>query len=740
MIEESLLKSGILGKDGFVWWIGRVAHRNYWYDENLSYSLDGKMGQRCKVRIIGYHPFDRTLKEDELPWAHVLMDPISGSGQGGRGSTMALVGGETCVGFFLDGEEGQQPVIIGLLHRSEEVKNSASEDEIKAEESSQFKPFTGHPGNIVAPTKRTALSTNPGTSTVAVATTSATTQTGESSVHLKNADSSFAAQAFEKITTKTFVNPSTCRNDLIGGITRILNDFIAIVNGLERSFGQFVDPILNEIVNITSTIKNIAGQIGGIIKQIINNIRSSIIKCLVSLFKKFLGIQKKTNPTHPITTPAAQKATKTLIEQIFCILENLIDEIIDFISKMLENMIGNTYNIPFCAAEQFVSGILAKLMDMIEKAIQPIISGVQWLSGGISNIKGLLGQVSTLATQIYNYIGCDDIKCTQPSEWISSTSVALQKASDDWGKQVKNINVFRGIGNDLSQISSALSTGENQNQSYNGSSIISIIQTASALGGNLNSIEGAIATISVFGSQNNEFDSCNKSTSNPQTQYELSPVPIGYKFSYCIPPITEVFGDGSGAKLVPIVSNGSIFSIEVVNGGLGYSSPLSIAIIDNSGYGTGARAEAIIENGVIVGAVILSGGSGYCPGNYSGIGLSTTSPTTGITSSIVGIITSIYVSTPGVGYQPEDTISIGTTTFTPVKTPNGSFVEVKLPTNFNQSFTSSPTITINTNTGVGAKLIPIMKYIPQGTFVNENVKINIDQDKVINVVDCINGK
>ena len=40
-----------------------------------------------------------------------------GDGTGGRGETMALVGGETAIGFFLDGEEAQQPVVMGLLHR-----------------------------------------------------------------------------------------------------------------------------------------------------------------------------------------------------------------------------------------------------------------------------------------------------------------------------------------------------------------------------------------------------------------------------------------------------------------------------------------------------------------------------------------------------------------------------------------------------------------------------------------------
>ena len=122
MIDESLLKSGVIGRDGFSWWIGRVAHSDYWKNINLATASKKSSDHRVKVRIIGYHPWDSTLKEDDLPWAHVMLDAVTGSGQGARGETLSLVGGETCIGFFLDGEEAQQPVIIGLLHRSADVE------------------------------------------------------------------------------------------------------------------------------------------------------------------------------------------------------------------------------------------------------------------------------------------------------------------------------------------------------------------------------------------------------------------------------------------------------------------------------------------------------------------------------------------------------------------------------------------------------------------------------------------
>ncbi len=92
MIDESLFKSNQLGRDGFTWWIGRVAHPDVWKKQSLVMAQNGDGSQRVKVRIIGYHPWDDSLTESELPWAHIMNDPIVGGGTGGRGETHALVG------------------------------------------------------------------------------------------------------------------------------------------------------------------------------------------------------------------------------------------------------------------------------------------------------------------------------------------------------------------------------------------------------------------------------------------------------------------------------------------------------------------------------------------------------------------------------------------------------------------------------------------------------------------------
>mgnify|MGYP003312662964 CR=1 FL=1 len=262
MIDESLLKSNVLGRDGFTWWIGRVAHPDFWKKENEISDANGEFGQRVKVRIIGYHPWDGTqLEEKDLPWAHVMQDPMLGDGTGGRGETMALVGGETAIGFFLDGEEAQQPVVMGLLHRSQSVKsNSTSQQEVESYNSSQFKNFDPW-ANKTPPTARTTVSgklksNGNGNGNGNGDTENGSVNTGKhtpefnTSIRPNQNVTTDAATIFERKTTKVINKDSTCGSGAIGRITSILQDFISFTSSLESIGGKFVDPLTNQTINM----------------------------------------------------------------------------------------------------------------------------------------------------------------------------------------------------------------------------------------------------------------------------------------------------------------------------------------------------------------------------------------------------------------------------------------------------------------------------------------------------------
>ena len=71
---------------------------------------------RCRVRILGYHTDDKTeIPTEDLPWA-MPMQPITSAAMSGVGTTpLGPVEGTWVVGFFRDGENAQEPVIMGTF-------------------------------------------------------------------------------------------------------------------------------------------------------------------------------------------------------------------------------------------------------------------------------------------------------------------------------------------------------------------------------------------------------------------------------------------------------------------------------------------------------------------------------------------------------------------------------------------------------------------------------------------------
>ena len=761
MIEEALLKSNYIGKDGFSWWIGQVAHPDYW--KKAADYFNGDWNYRCKVRIIGYHPFSGSVLSDEdLPWAQVMIDPAFGSAQGGTGKTLDLKGGETCFGFFLDGDDAQQPVVLGLLHRSDGVKNLISDQNVKADMSSGFKPFTGHPGGKTKstqrevrqnkqidqanPTESTTQETSPippsfadlakldlGLDTTGAAkysvswdsTKGFTTNINAFDPKLNLFGDKLVCQAqstygIEKKCDKTYIGVNGCQNNLIGQITQGLQDFIAITNGLDQYLGAFIDPVLNEIVDIGNSIKNCARQIGGIIKLIINNLRNTIFKCIAWAFRKLVGLV-----IPPPQQTIVLEAMKKYLDIIFCILEKLPGGIIDYIEGLLGDLAANTINAPICAVEQWTAGILAKVMDSIDDALSTIMSGIGWLTGGLSTVSGILNQASSLASQIFSFLECTGLACKTPSVWASKFGPS-EKEADDWQKMVGSVNVFKGVSKELGSIEDAL------------------LETPLYAG--------------INGRFNNIFDKCNQKVQNPTSQYDIIPLPVGSKYSTCIPPIVNIFGDGVGASAIPIVDEtGSVFSVEILSSGVGYTIPPTINITDYSGCGSGAEAQSTInkDTGSIETIYVTNPGSGYAQGNYTNIGTGTETGGTGGTGTetgtggtgtnvansgdVSGCVQNIIVTAPGYGYTTGDTITDGKNTYIPIVTPgSGAIIGIQPLTNPICGFNKTPTLTINTRTGVAADVVPLMKFTPTYTTVDQN-KVNqaAISGIVTSVVDCV---
>ena len=100
-----MIDNNFLGRNGFLWFTGVVEDR-----------LDPQYAGRVKVRAVGFHTSNKQkLPTSDLPWAICVL-PTTAPGISGLGSSPSfLVEGSWVYGYFRDGEDAQEPVILGSL-------------------------------------------------------------------------------------------------------------------------------------------------------------------------------------------------------------------------------------------------------------------------------------------------------------------------------------------------------------------------------------------------------------------------------------------------------------------------------------------------------------------------------------------------------------------------------------------------------------------------------------------------
>lgn len=95
----------------------------------------------------------------------------------------------------------------------------------------------------------------------------------------------------------------------------------------------------------------------------------------------------------------------------------------------------------------------------------------------------------------------------------------------------------------------------------------------------------------------------------------------------------------------------------------------------------------------------------------------------------------MIVINPGYGYTNGDTITDGVNTYTPIVSPgSGAIVGIQTLTNGIGGFKTTPKLIINTNTGVAANVVPLMKYVPT---YNTSTQQAVVSGIVTSVIDCV---
>lgn len=570
MLDSGLLSKNFIGRDGFIWWIGQVPDAKFWkgnlpeLPQNKVTDLPG-FKWRVKVRILGYHTSDLTLlPDDDLPWALVMLPTTSGSGSGANSVTPRFSGGEFVFGFFLDGDNGQQPVIIGTLGNSSQTLLSSSLPSVG------FKPFSGFtssqkqiPAYSIRSPEETKKESVKGEGTVQTGSsgdqpnvkTSSSTLLNPPNIEGSNStgDLKDANTNAQQQDNPTYPLANACKKGKKKeGIKGALERLVKSLEGIQKINDSYISPTLNAVSDVTAEIELCAGIISGYLKQILNNVRADI---LLEIEKRIKLLTSKLSTKKQIVAGEAQQKA---VDAIGCAFNKIIDALFDLVKNFLENLIDKIINVAVCVIDNMIAALLNSIIGPLEDAIS---SALGPLSDLISGVTGGVSQALSFVSAIKNLLSCEvEDACPEVNTW-SWLDGPKPGTEDDYS-------------NSLSKISKSASSGLSE---FLGNPPVSGI-----------SGDGNIAN-------------CFTGLSN------------------CGPPTIQFFG-GTGGGLGETISatanavigaNGEILAVDLLSSGLNYYSNPFVYFDDPCGSGAGAKAKAIVDCGKVTSVKIIDGGSKY---------------------------------------------------------------------------------------------------------------------------------
>ena len=684
--------TNFIGRDPMQWWIGQVTdpEKGKWGD-SLEITKAGDKDEkdiyshRCRVRIVGYHGCEDDLKDEELPLAHVLLPPNTTT-TGGCGETMQYQGGEVVVGFFFDGADGQQPVIFGTLFRQSFIKDELTSAEYNAKKQTCFKPWT--------PPK---VKSNLGKNQVTV-----------------NSPPNFGFAYFDTVadnqfnaSTETKIdNATACQDNEITKIRNTIKDFTQKIETLQslNSANVFVNPIYGGIVDIQSELKLTSNKLQNSMTKLVRRGRSWVIQDTLDKMSTTL----KDKVSKPLQAPAAE-AVSALTNTMFCNFEKIQDGLLDYLFKSLENMIGQVLDVPLCGIENFLSDMFGQINSILDTSLGGMFDQLNAIQGGgIGLPSKTFSKALKFANIVDSLLECDSQNC--PPNTTYSTKGGLSFAGDD----------------DLSNV-------------------IGKMGISSLLDPLLDTLDGAIPATPSRPDCNTNVLKCGP----PRVDF-LGGLPLG----------------GEGATGSPIVNVlGQVIGVSLELPGFGYTEPPLVSFFDSCENGFGAAGYPIMgdvtdpngnpSTGVIA-VVMTSPGQEYLPnttetdidGNVKELIPDPNANYDGEVSYVTSL-SDVIVQNTGFGYSDGDTITVDGGSVgvglgdDAVQSPGQAEVELNIQdglivganvVNGGFGFTSIPDLTINSDTGVLAKLTPVLKF----TKIDDASQLaQVSQDAVVTVISCI---
>ena len=753
MLEQSLVKTNFLGRDGFIWWIGQIVDQTQWAGNFGGHPTETTeeqkgFGFRYKVRIMGYHtasPSD--LPDKDLPWASVLLPVTAGVSGGGQG-TPNLRQGDFVQGFFMDGEDGQQPVIIGVLGYNQYTAV------MKNIPDTGFLPFSGYTVKDQVP--QYALPTVQEEATgvaedvdVSKANNKDVIETG---VGQAGRDEGAALeQKNNEEKPNTVAKESNCERAPIGAIQTKAQNMIAEIQRIKKTKTDWMTKVSTKIDNVEAEIDKITDNaikdISADVKKITQGIQENAIR------KVNDTLSNTYNNVFPTELPLLKEKVEEANDELACAFKNIMKNLTGMVGGFLKQMIDKVINTAECLINSFVGSLLGKITGLIDGVVDAVMKPIKGLLAGMGQATDALDDVMGFATNALSFLSCDeDPNCNDVKDWNPTDGPTIRATLD-----------LQGI------FGKAKAAADSMQSAFDGIKNIG------------NSIDGIVKGADFSDIFEND---CN-----------VGPL-------FCGPP-TISFGSG-GAKGNAIIGlTGTLLGVDIITPGGDYIGPPKLKFNDSCKKGVGASGRAVVEDGRVVKVIMDDTGTGYLPapdGSQGGSGrtwaennettvkradgtydtpyqpgaiitlcpgdevtypgqppqlifgqdcedvttpLPPEKPSRGLSPSsgtgqypVILEIDEINITNPGFGYDcSKDKVIIEPSNGAELKLkcdPLGGIIGVDV-VNGGIGFTDDPDIYIQSDSGYNARMIPVFKV----NRVGEEEVPQVPFENIIQVVDCV---
>ena len=410
-----------VGKDGFFWWVGEVEDNE-----------DPMELGRVKTRILGYYTnvqggTTADLPTDKLPWATVLQHTSQPGNDGQGESSGQLQPGAIVMGFFMDGENAQMPIVIGVLRVTKSsdtrTKQQFAFTGEKFEDGVGVNHAAKHPTNIndsLATSKGEGYLRQGNTNAVALPGMKTTEPGGNGSPDNIGNAVGMAGGTFNPVKPKDPSKPIPTANG-VGGpwksleykLSYLIEDIAETAGSLVKTEkdGEFIDIVTGKLVTAKQLTAKLQNFLGAIFTQVIGAIRQSLANLaeqldVVSLLAGATGIPFVVFST--IQTAVTQILSQLCVidSQLLGYIANPVASVTNILNNFLNGIIDKASMI-LQSVQQVIDDIICNVQSILNKA-SGIVSSVKTIVDGIGKAKEII-ETWEKATDIFE-IGTDLFK------------------------------------------------------------------------------------------------------------------------------------------------------------------------------------------------------------------------------------------------------------------------------------------------------------------------------------------